>query len=135
VRLISGGDPLRLAFGQQAFSALPSIVLALVFDPAPRAMAAFPLALWCLGIGLVATAAPMTVYMRLLTAAGPTRAALVYYLLPLWAAILGMIFLREEITLRQALSGAALLAGVWLATRRAAGPETPKSLLPAQRLN
>ena len=60
----------------------------------------------------------MAVYMRLLTAAGPTRAALVYYLLPLWATILGYVFLREEITLRQALSGAVLLAGVWIATSR-----------------
>ncbi|HLW93521.1 MAG TPA: DMT family transporter [Roseiarcus sp.] len=119
VRLIGGGDPLRLAFGQQAFSALPSIGMALAFDPAPSdAMTPLPLALWCLGIGVVATAAPMAVYMRLLTAAGPTRAALVYYLLPLWATILGYLFLSERITLQQALSGLVLLAGVWLATGR-----------------
>jgi drug/metabolite transporter (DMT)-like permease len=120
VRFFGGGDPLRLAFGQQAFSALPSIVLALIFDPSPKAMAPLPLAFWCLGIGLVATAAPMAVYMRLLTAAGPTRAALVYYLLPLWATILGYLFLSETITLRQALSGVVLLSGVWIATGRRA---------------
>ena len=122
VRLIDGGDPLRLAFGQQACSAIPSIVLALIFDPPPRATAALPLALWSLGIGLFATAAPMAVYMRLLTVSGPTRAALVYYLLPLWATILGVVFLREEIMPQQAASGVVLLAGVWLATRSRFAP-------------
>jgi drug/metabolite transporter (DMT)-like permease len=118
VSFFGGADPLRLAFGQQAFSALPSIALALIFDPTSKAMEPLPLTLWCLGIGIAATAAPMAVYMRLLTAAGPTRAALVYYLLPLWATMLGYVFLREEITLRQALSGAVLLGGVWLATNQ-----------------
>jgi drug/metabolite transporter (DMT)-like permease len=120
VRFFGGGDPLRLAFGQQAFSALPSIILALAFDPPPNAMAPLPLAFWCLGIGLVATAAPMAVYMRLLTTAGPTRAALVYYLLPLWATILGYVFFEEAMPLKQAASGIVLLAGVWLATGRRA---------------
>jgi drug/metabolite transporter (DMT)-like permease len=123
VRMIGGGAPMRLAFGQQAFSALPSIALAFFFDMSPPStMAPLPLTLWCLGIGVVATAAPMAVYMRLLTAAGPTRAALVYYLLPLWATILGYVFLSERITAQQALSGLVLLAGVWIATGRRIPP-------------
>jgi drug/metabolite transporter (DMT)-like permease len=118
VRMIGGGHPLRLAFGQQTFSALPSIVLALLFDPAPKGMTPWPLVAWSLGIGIVATAAPMAVYMRLLSAAGPTRAALVYYLLPLWATLLGWLLLGESLALRQAVSGAVLLTGVWIAGDR-----------------
>jgi drug/metabolite transporter (DMT)-like permease len=92
----------------------------LIFEPPAGAMDPVSLALWRLGIGLVATAAPMLFYMRLLTAAGPTRSALVYYLLPLWATILGVVFLSERVALREIAAGALVLAGVWLASRRRA---------------
>ena len=118
VRRIGGGDPLRLAFGQQAFSALPSIALTAAFESSAAAsMDPVSLTLWRLGIGLIATAAPMLVCMRLLTAVGPSRSALVYYLLPLWATIMGVVCLNERVTLRQGVAGALVLAGVWLASR------------------
>jgi drug/metabolite transporter (DMT)-like permease len=91
----SAGDPARLALGQQVVSGLVAAMLAL---------------------GLLATAVPMAVFMRLIRAAGPTRAAMTGYLVPTVATILGIVVLGETLELRQILGGCIILAGVFLVT-------------------
>jgi drug/metabolite transporter (DMT)-like permease len=107
-------EPSRLALGQQIFSALPAVILALVLT-GPTAFAAVP-AHWAplLALGIIATAAPMLLFMRLIRTAGPTRASMVGYLLPVWATLLGLAFLGEPVGLREILGGLVVLAGVAL---------------------
>lgn len=110
------GDPARLALGQQMFSGTIATTLTLaVLGPA----AFLPLGDHLpamLALGIFATAIPVTVFMRLIRAAGPTRAAMTGYLVPTVAVILGVVVLHENLGLHQILGGCIILAGVFLVT-------------------
>ncbi len=112
----SSGDPARLALGQQVVSGLVALVLTLVFA-GPSALA--PMAAHVpamLALGLLSTAIPMAVFMRLIRAAGPTKAAMTGYLVPTVATIMGILVLGETLELRQIIGGCIILAGVFLVT-------------------
>ncbi|KAA2241239.1 DMT family transporter [Salinarimonas soli] len=114
VRFIREAQPARLAFGQQLFSAMPAIAIALtLIGPAGFAPAG-GVALPVLALGILGTALPIVLFMRLIRAAGPTRAAMVGYLTPVAATLLAMAFLGEHIGPRELLGGAVVLAGVYL---------------------
>ena len=120
----SAGDPARLALGQQVVSGLVALGLTL----AVSGVAAFaPLANhWpaMLALGIACTALPMALFMRLIRAAGPTRAAMTGYLVPTVATIMGIVVLNETLELRQFVGGCVILAGVFLvstARRRMGG--------------
>jgi drug/metabolite transporter (DMT)-like permease len=106
----------RMALGQQSVSALVSIILSAVFVGAAAgpSMAANAPAL--LALGVVSTAIPITIFMTLIRSAGATRAAMIGYLLPVWATLLAVIFLGESVGLREAAGGLIILGGVWLVT-------------------
>ncbi|QFU17798.1 DMT family transporter [Microvirga thermotolerans] len=116
VRTIRSADPARLALGQQVCSGLPATVLTLAIA-GPAAFAAVPSHLGpILALGVAATAVPMLLFMRLIRRAGPTRASMVGYLLPVWTAILAVVFLDERIGAREIVGGSVVLAGVALVT-------------------
>ncbi|MBX9909890.1 MAG: DMT family transporter [Beijerinckiaceae bacterium] len=112
----SAGDPARLALGQQVVSGIVALLLALVFA-GPSAFAPtgghVPA---MLALGLLSTAIPMAVFMRLIRAAGPTKAAMTGYLVPTVATIMGILVLKETLELRQIIGGCIILAGVFLVT-------------------
>jgi drug/metabolite transporter (DMT)-like permease len=115
-RTIRKADAARLALGQQFISGLVASALALLFL-GPAGFAPVPANLWpLLALGVVATALPMAIFMRLITRAGPTRAALTGYLVPTVAVILGIVVLGERLTLPQGLGALTVLAGLALAT-------------------
>jgi drug/metabolite transporter (DMT)-like permease len=110
------GDPARLALGQQVFSGLVALGLTLAFlGPAGLAPIQHHLPAM-LALGFVATAIPMAIFMKLIRAAGPTRAAMTGYLVPTFATALGVIVLGETLELRQLVGGCIILAGVFLVT-------------------
>ncbi|WP_187640006.1 DMT family transporter [Bosea sp. F3-2] len=110
------GDPARLALGQQMFSGTIATALTLaVLGPAAFVPLGGHLPAM-LALGIFATAIPVTVFMRLIRAAGPTRAAMTGYLVPTVAVILGVVVLHENLELRQILGGCIILAGVFLVT-------------------
>jgi drug/metabolite transporter (DMT)-like permease len=111
-RGVRNAEPGRLALGQQFCSAVPATALALVLV-GPGAFAAVPEhAVSLVGLGVVATAIPILLFMRLIVGAGPTRAAMVGYLMPVWTAILAILFLGEHVGAREVLGGLVVLAGV-----------------------
>lgn len=115
------GDPARLALGQQSVSGLVALALTLAFL-GPMAMAPIqnhvPI---MLALGVASTAVPMALFMRLIRAAGPTRAAMTGYLVPTVATIMGVLVLHETLEPRQVIGGCIVLAGVYLvSTSRAA---------------
>jgi len=114
VRSIKQADPARLALGQQICSAIPATALALVVA-GPAAFAAVPnSAASLVALGIVSTALPILLFMRLIRRAGPTRASMVGYLQPVWTTILAVFFLNESIGLREIIGGGVVLAGVAL---------------------
>lgn len=114
VRSVRRADPSRLALGQQICSGIPATILALVFV-GPSSFAAVPDNLAPLiALGVIATAMPILFFMRLIRNAGPTRASMVGYLMPVWTAILAVVFLGERIGPREMLGGAVVLTGVAL---------------------
>jgi drug/metabolite transporter (DMT)-like permease len=115
-RTVRDVEPARMALGQQTVSALAATSLALAFtrEAAAGQIAANLPAL--LALGLVATAIPITIFMTLIRRAGPTRAAMIGYLLPVWATLLAVIFIGETVSLRDLAGAAVILVGVWIVT-------------------
>lgn len=117
VRRIAVADPRRLALGQQVISGIAATIMALLWiGPAGYAPAANHL-LPVLSLGILSTAVPIVIFMYILRAAGPTKAALTGYIMPVWAVILSALLLGEAIGLREAIAGLVILAGVAIVTR------------------
>lgn len=108
--------PPRLALGQQTVSALVSLVLSVVLVGTPAAGMVGTHWPALVALGLLSTAIPITVFMTLIRGAGATRAAMIGYLLPVWATLLGVVFLGESVGLREIAGAAIILSGVWLVT-------------------
>lgn len=114
VRFVPGATAARLALGQQMVSGPAALALALAFG-GPHAFGAAPAhGAVLLALGVVGTAMPIVLFMRLIREAGPTRAATVGYLLPVWTALLAFVFLGEAVSGREVLGGAIVLGGVAL---------------------
>jgi len=114
VRTVKQAEPARLALGQQICSGFAATTLALVLA-GPSAFMPVPAHLPPLiALGAAATALPVVLFMTLIRRAGPTRASMVGYLMPVWTAVLAVLFLGETIGLREVLGGAVVLAGVAL---------------------
>jgi drug/metabolite transporter (DMT)-like permease len=114
VRTVKQAEPARLALGQQICSGFAATTLALVLA-GPSAFIPVPAHLPPLiALGAAATALPVVLFMTLIRRAGPTRASMVGYLMPVWTAVLAVLFLGETIGLREVLGGAVVLAGVAL---------------------
>jgi drug/metabolite transporter (DMT)-like permease len=111
-RSVKNADPARLALGQQIFSGLPATALAFAII-GPGAFASVPdHAPALLGLGVLATAIPILLFMRLIHRAGPTRASMVGYLMPVWTMLLAILLLGERVGAREMIGGVVVLAGV-----------------------
>ncbi len=112
----SAGDPARLALGQQIVSGVVALALTLALSGAAALAPIADHLPAMLALGLLSTAVPMAIFMKLIRAAGPTRAAMTGYLVPAVATIMGVVVLGETLELRQAIGGCIILAGVFLAS-------------------
>lgn len=112
VRRIRSVDPMRLAFGQQAFSTIFALPLALVVVGASGFSGAGPHVWLMLGLGVISTALPIAIFMRLLRAAGPAKASMTGYLVPVFAITIGVVVLDEPLLIRQIVGGVIVLTGV-----------------------
>lgn len=116
VRRIPKADPMRLAFGQQAFSAVFATGLAFSLIGTVGFSATGDHLPALMGLGLIATALPIAFFMRLLRAAGPARASMTGYLVPTFAIIIGVTILGETLLIRQVIGGIIVLMGVAIVT-------------------
>ena len=117
VRRLPVADPRRLALGQQVVSGLAATAIALVLV-GPSGYAPFAGHVWpVMALGILCTALPIVIFMYILRAAGPTKAALTGYIMPVWAVTLSALWLGEAIGLREAAAGAIILTGVAIVTR------------------
>ena len=111
---LHGVAPLAIAAGSQAGAAIALALPALWWWPAvlpsPGAWAAVAaLALACTGVAYL-------LYFRLIANTGPANAIAVTYLVPLFGALWGALFLGERVTPAMLGGGAVILLGTALAT-------------------
>lgn len=118
VRRFPPMPPERIALGQQSVGFLGALALSLTLEPW-SAWAQAP-AYWfeALVFGVLMSALPFTLFVRLIQRAGPVRATVVGYLVPIVATGLAIALLGESIAPRQLVGAGVVLAGVWLVTRR-----------------
>jgi drug/metabolite transporter (DMT)-like permease len=101
-----------MALGQQVVSGLVATLLALglggisVYGPI---MIDWPVAF---SLSIFSTAMPITIFMYLIRQQGPTKAAMIGYLMPVFAALLSVVFLGETLGLREIAGGFIVLFGV-----------------------
>lgn len=131
-RLIAFPDPALLACGQQVCGALIGGVISALTESArlwPQ-----PARVWLLFaiVGVVCSALPTMLYLRLLTRAPSVPAALVAYLQPVWAMLLGWGVLGERIGGTALLGVGLVIAGIVVSTRKGARRVAPQ---PPARVN
>jgi drug/metabolite transporter (DMT)-like permease len=68
-------------------------------------------------LGVVCTALGLVLFFRLIVEAGPSRAAVITYVNPLVAVVLGVLVLDERLGAMSVVGLLAILGGSWLATR------------------
>jgi drug/metabolite transporter (DMT)-like permease len=118
VRAIPTPQPLRLAYGQQLFSGLPTFV-AVWWMSGAGAFAGIQDSILTLAVlGVFGTALPIVLYMRILSNAGPTVGSMNGYFLPPWTILLGAVFLGEAISVREITATAVVLLGVMIVSTK-----------------
>ena len=117
-RRVRAIPPLRLALGQQLISSTVALPLAFALKGPEALIALGDHWVYVLALGSIATAVPISLFMVLISKAGPTRAAMVGYLMPIFATSFSIVFLGESVGLRELIGGAVILSGIWLATSK-----------------
>ena len=108
-----GVPPLMTATGQISSSTLMLIPAALLIDK-PWTLAMPSLGTWgaLIGIALLSTALAYLIFFRILATAGATNLALVTFLIPVSAILLGSLILREQLEIKHFAGMAMIAAGL-----------------------
>lgn len=117
-RHIAPANPAALACGQQACGAAVAVVISLLFEPGGEWSQ--PASVWLLLaiVGVVCSAVPTALYLRLLARAASVPAALVAYLQPIWATLLGWAILGEQVRAVAWVGTGIVIVGVVVTTRK-----------------
>jgi drug/metabolite transporter (DMT)-like permease len=103
--------PIAVSLGLAAAALLPAAIAG------PPARLPSPAALGSLAVlGVVCTALGLVLFFRLVIEAGPSRAAVITYVNPLVAVVLGVLLLDERLGLMSVVGLLAILGGSWLST-------------------
>ncbi|WP_246225776.1 DMT family transporter [Vibrio agarilyticus] len=113
-RFLTGVPPLVTATGSQIGATLALLPLGILFWPdSMPSQSAWSAALI---LGVLCTGFAYILFFRLIRNIGPANAIAVTFLIPLFAALWGVLFLNEAITLRMAVGGAIIFLGTAMAT-------------------
>lgn len=115
-RKIPNPEPLRMAIGQQTASVFFATICAMLLVGPQGYNTIAPHISTLALLAVVATGIPIFMFMRMITRAGPTVAAMTGYLMPVVAVILGAIVLGETLLMRQVIGGIIVLLGVAITT-------------------
>ena len=111
-------NPAALACGQQACGAVVAVVISLLFEPESTWNQTSTVWVLLAVVGVICSAVPTALYLRLLARAASLPASLVAYLQPVWATMFGWTVLGEPIRAVALLGTAIVVAGIALTTRR-----------------
>jgi drug/metabolite transporter (DMT)-like permease len=107
-------NPAHLALGQLVCATVPATLISLTFEPDWR-IDWQPVAVFSvLMLGVFCSAMPAVLYLNLLRRSQATSAATVSYLIPVWAAALGVLVLGEPLTGYAVVGCGVVLLGVWI---------------------
>ncbi len=117
-RHIASTNPAALACGQQACGGAVAVIISLLFEPLGEWSQ--PASVWLLlvTVGVLCSAVPTALYLRLLARTASVPAALVAYLQPVWATLLGWAILGEQVRAVAWLGTGIVVAGVVVTTRK-----------------
>lgn len=118
-RLQRSLDPVQLALGQQICSGFGATLLSLIFDPFWKTSLSVSVSLSLLALGVVCTAAPGVLLLWSLRRFQATNVSMLSYLIPLWAAVLGVFVLGERLSLTSITGCVIILSSVWIVNRKA----------------
>lgn len=116
-RHLSDVPPVAIAASTMSITTVLLMPLAVV--TAPTAMPSAKVTGSLVALGLVCTALAFLAFYELIAEAGAGRAALITYINPVVAVLLGVLVLDEKLSASIAGGTALILAGSWLATRPA----------------
>jgi drug/metabolite transporter (DMT)-like permease len=107
-------DPLVAAAGVMLTGSL--VMLPIGGPAAPEQLAGAPAVPFAamIALALVATAIATVVFLKLVAVAGPSFTSFINYLIPVWALVMGMIFLGEEPQPTTLVALVLILAGIGL---------------------
>jgi drug/metabolite transporter (DMT)-like permease len=117
-RIARPGASAQLVLGQQLVSGSVAALLSVPFGGAEAYLQPGWIYAVLALLGIVTSALPLTMFLRLLARSRVTDASMVGYIQPPFAAGLGAALLGEWPDPRVLAGGAIVLAGVWLATSR-----------------
>jgi drug/metabolite transporter (DMT)-like permease len=107
-------DPLVAAAGVMLMGSL--VMLPIGGPAAPAELAAVPAGplIAMLALAVIATGIATVVFLKLVTIAGPSFTSFINYLIPVWALLMGVVFLGERPGLQAILALALILSGIGL---------------------
>lgn len=108
-------------------AAIMALPIALANEPPPLRALTWSEVGALAGLGVFSTAAAAVVYFRLIASAGPSFAAQLNYLIPLWAVAMGVLFLGESPRSNHLYGLAVILMGVLFAANAGKGRGQGKS--------
>ena len=122
---LGDADPLGVAAAAMLVSTIALLVPGLLMLPrrlpSPGTLGAL------ITLGVVCTGMTLALFYKLIAQAGPSRAALAFYLSPAFAVVFGWIFLHEHITVTTVLGLGAIVTGSALAAHRAEAGDRSQS--------
>jgi drug/metabolite transporter (DMT)-like permease len=75
-----------------------------------------------LALAIVATAIATVVFLKLVTAAGPSFTSFINYLIPVWALFMGVVFMGEQLGPRVVVALVLILSGIALSEAGSRNP-------------
>jgi drug/metabolite transporter (DMT)-like permease len=107
-------DPLVAAAGVTLMGSL--VMLPIGGPAAPAELAVVPAGplIAMLALAVIATGIATVVFLKLVTIAGPSFTSFINYLIPVWALLMGVVFLGERPGLQAILALALILSGIGL---------------------
>jgi drug/metabolite transporter (DMT)-like permease len=107
-------DPLVAAAGVMLMGSL--VMLPIGGPAAPAELAVVPVAplVAMLALAVIGTGIATVVFLKLVTVAGPSFTSFINYLIPVWALMMGVVFLGERPGLGALLALALILSGIGL---------------------
>jgi drug/metabolite transporter (DMT)-like permease len=124
-RLRPASDALSSAAAVTLLAALMSLPAGVDAGAVELSALSLPVIVALLFLGVLSTALAMIVYFRLIQSAGPSFTSQLNYLIPLWAVLIGVVFLGEQPTLVHLLGLGLILGGILLTRREPRRLPTP----------
>ena len=113
----SGVRPMAIAGGSQLLGGLALLPFVALFPPAASAIDT-RVALIVVAFALLCSAVAYLIYYKLIADIGPTKALTVTFLIPVFAMLWGLLFLRETVSWSMILGAAIILVGTFLVAAR-----------------